>query len=202
MAKDNKKISINKFEEALIKDDVVEVLLEGTTDTVIRIQKTIPFGEAVGFINDIVDSCIDDDGVDYVTIAYDFAIRVGVLTRYANLSMPSSIDKQYWLAYNTKAFDQVMEYINRDQFDDIIRAADRKIRFLTNTMSSSVSAKMMDIVGQFKEIAEMGKQAFSGVDPSTIRSVLQNVSMVKNMDEEAVVNAILKGRDGVEKSEE
>ncbi len=192
MAKDNSRISINKFESGLKDDNAIEVILGGTDDVVIQINKTLPLIDMMEFVSDVVLSCVDTESGEYTPEAYDFAIRVAVLTRYANFKMPTNYEKQYLLIYNTDAYEQVMQYINKHQFQEIIKAIDKKINYMLDVISSSAATKIIDIVEKLNEFIEVGEQSFSGIDPSEISSVIKKLSKFKTYDEGKLAEAVLK----------
>lgn len=191
MSKEIKKVSINKFESALNKENVITDTLLGTDDVTIQIKKTIPLQEMLLFVQEVVEACVDNENGEYIPEAYDFAIRVATLTHYANLSMPTNLEKQYWLVYNTKAFEQVLTHINTRQFDDIIRAIDKKIKFMLDVISSSAVIKINDVVSKFNDIAETSEKVFSGVNAEDMMKIIQGVSKLGEIEEENVVKTIL-----------
>lgn len=191
MSKEIKKVSINKFESALDKENVITDTLLGTDDVTIQIKKTIPLQEMLLFVQEVVEACVDNENGEHIPEAYDFAIRVATLTHYANLSMPTNLEKQYWLVYNTKAFEQVLTHINTRQFDDIIRAIDKKIKFMLDVISSSAVIKINDVVSKFNDIAETSEKVFSGVNAEDMMKIIQGVSKLGEIEEENVVKTIL-----------
>lgn len=191
MAKDIKRISINKFESALIDDNIVTETLHGTEDVIIHIQKTLSLSEMISFVQEVVESCVDMETGDYVPEAYDFAVRVGVLTHYANFTMPTNMDKKYFLVYNTNAFQQVLEHIDEHQFNDIIRAIDKKIQFMLSVISSTAIGKINEVIAKFGEIAEVGSKAFGEMDTEDIANAIKNISKVRGIDEGKLANFLL-----------
>ncbi len=200
MAKDIERISVNKFESALAEDDIVTETLYGTEDVTIQIKRTLPLPEMVSFVQEVVEACVDMETGDYVPEAYDFAIRVGVLTHYANFAMPANTDKQYWLVYNTRAFKQVINHINEYQFNDIIRTIDKKIQFMLDVISSTAFGKINEVITKFGEIAEVGAKAFGGADAGDIAGVIENISKVKGMDEAKLAKILLDRQSEPDKS--
>lgn len=191
MSKEIKKVSINKFESALDKENVITDTLLGTDDVTIQIKKTIPLQEMLLFVQEVVEACVDNENGEYIPEAYDFAIRVATLTHYANLSMPTNLEKQYWLVYNTKAFEQVLTHINTRQFDDIIRAIDKKIKFMLDVISSSAVIKINDVVSKFNDIAETSEKVFSGVNAEDMAKIIQGMSKLGEIEQDNVVKTIL-----------
>lgn len=191
MAKDIEKVSINKFELALNQENIVTETLIDTSDVNIQIKKTITLPEMMGFVQEVVEACIDGETGEYVSEAYDFAIRSAVLTHYANFVMPANLEKRYWLVYNTGAFQQVISHINGYQFDDIIRAIDRKIKYMLDVMSSSAVSKINEVIGKFNNIAEKSEEMFGSATSEDISNLMSGIAKLKDMKEEDIAKAVL-----------
>lgn len=195
MSKNNQKISINKFESVLVENTVTEIL-NGTDNVEIHITKTLPLQEMLLFVQEVVEACIDGETGEYLPEAYDFAIRAGVLTRYANFTLPANLDNQYMLVYNTGAFDQVVAHINERQFNDIVRAIDKKIKFMLDVISSSAVTKINEVIGKFNELAETAENAFGDVNGEDMANVVKGITQLKDINEENIAQVILKSKAG------
>lgn len=193
---DIEKISVEDFKQAINKNNVISKTLIGTKNVTIRINKTIALNEMILFVQEVVESCIDGENGEYIPEAYDFAIRSAVLTYYANFTMPENMDERYWLLYNSHAFQQVLENINTDQFNAIIKAIDSKIKYMLDTMSSSAVAKINEIVGRFDEITTMSKNMFNGVSSDDMSKFVKGVARLKDIKEEDIAKAIINSKNG------
>lgn len=191
MAKNNKKISVADFESALLKENTISEILEGSNGVTIQITKTLPLDDMIVFVQEVVEACVDGETGEYLPEAYDFAMRVAILTHYANFTMPNNLQKQYMLVYNTHAVDQVFEHINTRQFDDIVRAIDKKISFMLQVLSSSAVTKVNEIINKFGDIATAGEAAFGGISPEDVSNVLQGISKLRNMSQKDLAKAML-----------
>ena len=196
MSNNNKKVSITKFESALDKTQTIETLLAGTQDVIITIKKILPLTEMMAFVHEVVDACIDGSTGEYIPEAYDFAIRTSVLTRYANFTMPSNLEKQYLLVYNTNAYHQVVSYIDNNQFNSIISAIDKKIAFMLDIMASATASKVNEIINKFSKIADIGEKVFGGSSPDEMASVIDNISKLNNLNEQEIANVVLDYKSG------
>lgn len=199
MAKEIEKISVNQFESALDKEEVITETLIDTEDVTITIRKTLSLHEMLDFVQEIVESCVDGETGEYIPEAYDFAVRVGVLTRYANFTMPANMEKKYWLVYNTRAFQQVLNHINEYQFNDIIRTVDKKIKFMLDVISSSAVGKLNEVINKFGEIADISSKVFGGNNADDIANIVKNMAKVKDMSEEDLAKIIINKADNEEK---
>lgn len=200
MAKTFKRVSINQLESSIIKDDIIIEPLAGAEDVKIRIHKVISLPEMIAFVQEVVEACIDGESGEYLPESYDFAIRAGVLTHYANFTLPSNLEKQYWILYRTEAFNQVMRSIDKCQFENIINAIDRKIKFKLNLISSSAITAVNEMIGRFSEIAENVAKALNGVNAEDMAMIFQNVAKVEGLDETELAKAVLNLRTDTEES--
>ena len=191
MAKDIERVSINKFEQALNVDNITTEILLDTQDVEIQIKKTIGLPEMMLFVQEVVEACIDGESGEYLPEAYDFAIRSAVLTHYANFAMPANLEKQYWLVYNTRAFQQVLTNINETQFGDIIRAIDKKIKYMLDVMSSAAISKIHEAIGKLNEFAEKSEGMFGNATSEDMSNLMKGIAKLKDMKEEDIAKAVL-----------
>lgn len=198
MAKDIDRVSINNFEQALAKDTVITETLADTEDVTIQIKKTITLPEMMLFVQEVVEACIDGETGEYIPEAYDFAIRSAVLTHYANFAMPANLEKQYWLIYSTRAFQQVLNNINEQQFNDIIRAIDRKVKYMLDVMSSAAVSKINEVIAKFNDVAAASTKMFDGASPDDMAKFISGITKLKDMKEEDIAQAIVKAQNGAE----
>lgn len=198
MAKDIDRVSINNFEQALAKENVITETLADTENVTIQIKKTITLPEMMLFVQEVVEACIDGETGEYIPEAYDFAIRSAVLTHYANFAMPANLEKQYWLIYNTRAFQQVLNNINEQQFNDIIRAIDRKVKYMLDVMSSAAVAKINEVIAKFNDVADVSTKMFDGASPDDMAKFIGGITKLKDMKEEDIAQAIVKAQNGAE----
>lgn len=198
MAKDIDRVSINNFEQALAKDTVITETLADTEDVTIQIKKTITLPEMMLFVQEVVEACIDGETGEYIPEAYDFAIRSAVLTHYANFAMPANLEKQYWLIYSTRAFQQVLNNINEQQFNDIIRAIDRKVKYMLDVMSSAAVSKINEVIAKFNDVAAVSTKMFDGASPDDMAKFINGITKLKDMKEEDIAQAIVKAQNGAE----
>lgn len=80
---------------------------------------------------------------------------------------------------------------NTRQFNDIVRAIDKKIEFMLNILSSSAVSKVNEIIAKFSDIAIAGENAFKGIDANTMTKVMQGISKLSNMSEKELATAVV-----------
>lgn len=189
MAKKVEKVSVNKLEQAVVNNIVTEEVLVGTEDVTIRIRSLLPLTDMLEFVDEVVNACVDIEEGEYIPQAYDFAIRVATVTKYANLRLPSSLEKQYLLVYGTTAFEQTLKNINSRQFNDILSSIDKKIKHTLDMITSTASAKFGELMDKFGEIANIGTETFGGVNAESMREIIEKLSK-SSVDEEKIVDVI------------
>lgn len=125
MAKKEARISINAL-ETVVKERFQNVVTERWFDFDVTIKCVLPLQDALQFVKDVVESCFLEDGT-YVPEVKDFAIRSGVLTSFANFTLPTNIKKRYELVYCSDAYNFVISHINGEYFRVLMSAIDEKL---------------------------------------------------------------------------
>ena len=85
----------------------------------VTVRPLLPLAEVTQFVNSVMDSCYDKGRDMFVPDMKDFAFRVNVVSRYACVELPPSIEEQYAILYNTDIFDTILSYINQPQIESI-----------------------------------------------------------------------------------
>lgn len=193
MAKKENRISVNAFEK-VANENFSNTVTKEWFGVEVSIRRTLPLREALMFTEDIVNACFAADGA-FIPQVMDFAIKDGILTRYANFTMPSNTEKQYELIYTTGAADMVLEEIDREQLDSIIDAADRKIDYLCDANIKEVRTKLEDVLMAFEEMGNSFEKMFDGVTSEDIKNMVSAIGDIGNLDESKIVEAYMKQRD-------
>ena len=187
MPKKEKRISINALER-IAKEQAPGIITEQWYDIEVSIKPFLPLMEMLEFSMEIVDTCFLDDG-DFMPEVMDFIVKSGVLTHYANFTLPDSISKQYWLVYNTDAVDMVMRHINVAQLQEIVDSANRKIAYICNSESATIRAKMDEFLESVGAMQEQTEDVFGGLSQEDVGALLSAVQSSGELSEEKIVEA-------------
>lgn len=196
MAKKVKRISINALEQAVAEhcEKVSNVEWNGLT---IEIKKNIGLEEAYVFVDDVTSACFDSNTGAYSPKRKQFLTRAAVVELYTNLSLPSSVKKQYDMLYGNDLFDIIVQNIDRSQLSDIIDAVDEGIRLVTDTGVTVLAKRMDDIVNGFEKVEKDISDMFGGVDGNDINNIVRAVSE-NGLDEEKLMRAYLNMKEPTE----
>ena len=137
------------------------------------------------FVNDVVELCFDSEG-NYVPELYDFAIRREVVMKYTTIEMPNDAEMQYKILFATSLFDIVMEYVNKKQFNEMIRAIDRKLKYASDarTMQAHVEIqKIAETFGSLNKNVQVAMEKISDVDLSELFEKLSRIDEHKIVGE-------------------
>lgn len=94
----------------------------------VTLRPLLPLIEVTQFVNSVMDSCYDKEHDVFVPDMKDFAFRVNTVSRYACVELPSDINEQYSILYNTDIFDTVLSNINQSQIQSIKDTIDTCMR--------------------------------------------------------------------------
>lgn len=188
MAKKEKRISINALEK-IAKEQFPESVTEQWFDIEVTIKRSLPLKEMLQFVQEVVDACFTTDGT-FVPEIMDFATKSGILTHYANFTLPDNLEKQYWLIYSTGAVDMVCQHINMVQLQEMIGGINRKIDHMCDTDIVATKAKLNDLYEAFIKMGTEMSDLFSGVNAEELQKMVDALGSTE-LSEEKVVSAYI-----------
>ena len=188
MAKKEKRISINALEK-IAKEQFPESVTEQWFDIEVTIKRSLPLKEMLEFVQEVVDACFTTDGT-FVPEIMDFATKSGILTHYANFTLPDNLEKQYWLIYSTGAVDMVCQHINMVQLQEMIGGINRKIDHMCDTDIVATKAKLNDLYEAFVKMGTEVSDLFSGVNAEELQKMVGALGGTE-LNEEKIVSAYI-----------
>ena len=192
MAKNEKRISVNAFERAM-KEHFPATHTAEWAGLDVTIKRFISAPEMLAFVENVVESGFNKDG-NFVPEALDFAIRVNVLTRYANFSLPRDVLKQYEFVYGTDAVEFVMGEINMNQLNEITGAIKRKVKYACDINVSAVQRELMKLADSFSELQTNTEKIFEGVSGEDMNRLVSALAEHGELDEKKIVDALLESK--------
>jgi len=189
MANKEKRISVNAFER-IAKDHFNDITTADWYGVEITIKRSLPLAEMFQFSKEITDLCFLESG-SFIPEVMDFAIKSGILTHYANFTLPQSPEKQYQLIYGTDAVNVVLQHINEEQLQEISQAANRKIRYMCDTDIVAVRSKLNELADVFSAMGETASSIFDGVGADDVKSLL-SAADESGLNEDKIVSAYVK----------
>lgn len=188
MAKKEKRISINALKK-IAKEQFHESVTEQWFDIDVTIKRTLPLKEMLEFVQEVVDVCFTTDGT-FVPEIMDFATKSGILTHYANFTLPDNLEKQYWMIYSTDAVDMVCQHINVSQLHEMIDSINRKIDHMCDTDIVATRAKLNDLCEAFAKMGTEVSDLFSGVNADELQKMIGALGNTE-LSEEKIVSAYI-----------
>lgn len=181
--------------EEIAQERFPNIVTEDWYGTELVIKRNLSLAEMLQFVNDIVETCFAEDG-SFIPEAAGFAIRSGVLTRYANFELPDDLEKQYELVYGTGAAEVVAGHINSAQLKEIIEAADQKIEHLLSSDIIALRGRIDELTAAFERLGEQMSGMFEGLEPEDVQNMLSAIGSAGSLSEEKIVDIYMDRRMG------
>lgn len=178
MAKREKKVSIRTMDE-VAGERFINETTEQWYGTDIHIRRSLPFTEALSFVDEVVSSCFQTN-YGFMPELIDFAIKRNILKRYTNISLPEKLEHSYKIIYTTDIIDFVCKHINMKQVDELVVAIDRKVAHMCNAHVAEARRQTDEIVSGFNQIYEKISGLFDGVtrdDMTKLLGAIENGSV-------------------------
>lgn len=190
MSKKVNKISINKLESTMT-NNVVSFPMNGYPDIEVTVRRVLPLHDVMQFVADVVSTCVDTETGEYIPEVQAFAVRSSVLTMYANFTLPKDPQKQYDLIYNTTAFQQVLDVIDRVQYDEILYSINERIKHEVAMMESTMARQVAELTDNMTRFIKNSEEVFGSVHGDDMGALIKELSKMGKVDEEKLVNAVI-----------
>lgn len=159
----------------------------------VLIKKTIPLVDAVSFVEKVIENSFINDN-EYAPEYKDFTIRASMVLLYTNLDLPEDTIAQYAFVYNTDIVEWIYNHIDHYQFDAIIDSIEKKIQYRLDIHAREIQKQVDSFIEYVDSIKEAFTEAFSGVTPDDVKTVLSSISN-NGVDEEKLMKAYLLNKD-------
>ena len=165
------KVSISALDE-IVKNTYAASETVEWNGVEVTIKRSLSMTDMLNFVDSVVESCFDSQTDEYRPEAKDFAVRVNVMTRYANFALPEkNVEHQYELAICSGAVEMILERINGAQFNEMMRAIDSKIQNRASANVHVMTRKFDDVVESFRHLQNDINKAFSGLTPEDMATL-------------------------------
>jgi hypothetical protein len=185
------RISVNALER-IAKSQSKDTTVMEWNGVEIHIKHFLPLKDVIGFCDDAASLCFTDDG-RYIPEILDFAVRVGVLSRYANFAMPDNIEARYWLVYNTDAYETVLEHVNSVQLNNMVASIEMRVEYECDSNISLFQSKMTKLLESFDAMQKSTKSLFEGFSQESLDAIVAAAETMQDgvVNEEKIVNAYM-----------
>lgn len=163
-----KKIIENNYSQAVVE------IGEGLS---LKVKRTLSLTDAVSFVSNIVDMCIDKAELDYMAFAFDIANREGVLKLYAGITLSNNLEADYDVLYSTGIYEKVLEHIDRKQYDILLDAANSQVKYYRDLFSSAATTKINEVADRFETTMNESMKSLS--EDSELRKMVEEYISTK-----------------------
>ena len=163
----------------------------------IVITPTLSLGQAMQFIDNIVNSCIDEETGEYTPITKELAIAINTIIMYSNCEVPSDNSDRYNLVYQTELYQTIVDNINSVQFYNLLDVIDSTISHKLAITTSTATQQVNILLAKIDEMNSRMNEAFGEFMGVDMAEVLKGLLINGSVDEEKLVNAVLKSKDDI-----
>lgn len=174
------------IDESIVKDEIKTFEWE---DKTVEVKRFLPAEDAMGYINDVVAGCLDENG-EYFPEALDFMRRREFIRRYTNIELPEDTMAEYKILYGTELYDDVYEMVEWDQIDVLWTAVNERIGMIKNDRRAAVEKQMADMYAMMKSLSDILGETVGDVTGEQITEFMKTLAN-NQVDEGKIVSALL-----------
>ncbi len=155
----------------------VDVALDGKPyhGLTLHVKQNLELKDAMGFVQDIVTTCIDDEKADYMPESFEFAVRLYTLYHYANIDLTKNANNAYTAIYCTDLYDRVLRVIDSAQHACLISAASARIDHWRKMMESSVATKVMELMQKIDGMVAGTNEVIGAVNGEAFQNAVEQI---------------------------
>ena len=175
-----KKLTFNMVAGHIDKaeDSVIQLF----DDINIQVKHTLGVKEAMAFVHNIADSCYDLDKGEYTPEVFDIALRINVLMSYAGFEQQKDIGKAYDVVYNTDVFEKVLNVINPVQYSILVDAANERVKYARDILSSSAAAKIDMLIEKLDDVKQDNMNVIDQINSESFKEMVDKLSALGRGD--------------------
>lgn len=153
-------------------------LFDGMT---LEIRKFLEMPEYMSVVQSIAETVFDFEDSEFKPEICEFITRLYVLRAYAGIQMnEKDITKAFRVLMGTDLYFQVAGYIDEEQLNMIIDAAEQRIEYYRAAALSVASKQMSEMVTRMQEAAESAEELSTQVQSEDFKKMLQGVVDMTN----------------------
>ena len=176
MSEQIEKISVDAFERQVEANRPNNISTFMWGDVEVSVKRRLPFADVLEFVDNVVKTCFTQKDLTYLPEVKNFTIKSDVLTMYANFTMPSDVKYQYELIYDSDIVSEVIKYIDREQFDEILAAIDDKIDAEIQIGASMLKAQVSKLITSISDLENRFSDIFSGIGEKEMANMISAIT--------------------------
>lgn len=149
-------------------------------------QKILPLSIMTGFVEAVVDSCVDETTGEYLPQSYDLAIKLNTVLYYSDYSLPDKLDEQYRILLESDLYDFITDNINKTQYREMLRAIDRKIKFKLDCISYSLTTPAKQIIDKINNLISENQKTFETINKTDINELIKSINDISNRNDKDI----------------
>ena len=187
MANKKKSVSFSTFKAAAARD-YKGIAIVSWNNIEIEIKRHLSLLEVLNFVDLVTKAAFDEDAA-YMPERIDAAILACTIEFYTNINLGKDPFEAYDAIYRSGLLYMIMENIDQDQYDRIIRAAVKKIDNTANANIQAVTKQITELGAAFENVESSIASLVDGITPDELRGMIGALSS-GTIDEKKLVEAI------------
>lgn len=163
-------------------------------DIDIEVKYHLTFDEMVDFVDNVVDSCFQDNGETYIPEFKDYMIREQIIFWYTNIELPENIRDRYNFLYGSDLISRIIdEAINRNEFNNILQAIDLQIDHMRDVYHMQYKQKIDEIYSSITGITDQVAKLYEDMSDEQLVDLVKAVAGMTDgsVDDEAIARAMI-----------
>lgn len=176
MTENTERISVNAFERQVKATRADNITTFAWGEVEVSVKRRLPLADVIEFVDDVVKTCFKQEDFSYLPEVKNFAIKSNMLTMYANFTMPSNVEYQYELVYDSNIVSEIIKYIDHEQLDEILAAIDDRIDAEIQMGASTLKVQVSKLIAAVSDLESRFSDIFSGIGEKEMAEMVSAIT--------------------------
>lgn len=156
----------------------------------VTVRHLLTVEEMIEFVATVTTLCINREDGEYYSAVLPAVMDMAMITYYTDLEPGGELDEAYALAIGTPIMSIIDEYANKVQREQLIAAVQQTLSFEKEYICHTAAKDINEMAVKISEGLAGMNEVFDGIEGDAFKEAINNLSVMKDLDEEKLVRAV------------
>lgn len=189
MSEEIKRITVEDLDK-VIEDVCMSVAYLNWNGLELAVKRNILLEDVIEFVTSVTSLCFEEETNRYMPEVKDFGIRACLIDYYTNVDLPEDTGKKYSLLYETDLVQTVLNSIDMQQFNDIVRSIEESVSYIAKSNIDAVMKQIQEVSNLIEKFGSVFQESFGDLSQEDLVKVIGSITE-NGVNEEKLIQAYM-----------
>ena len=189
MSEEIKRITVEDLYK-VVEDVCMPVAYLNWNGLELAVKRNILLEDVIEFVTSVTSLCFEEETNRYMPEVKDFGIRAYLIDYYTNVDLPEDTGEKYSLLYETDLVQTVLNSIDMQQFNDIVRSIEESVSYIAKSNIDAVMKQIQEVSNLIEKFGSVFQESFGDLSQEDLAKVIGSITE-NDIDEEKLIQAYM-----------